>query len=130
MSNPEGLGGRPRAEDSFDMEQVKLFGRFRATYKTMADFLNVSERTIERLMADEGSKFCRYYNKGFSTMKMSLSEAQVNAALNGNSALLIWLGKQHLDQRDKQEIESKVEVTGRPVISFGDTSKKGDKENE
>ena len=106
------------------MEQVKLFGRFRATYKTMADFMGISERTIKRYMEDENSKFCHHYNKGFSTMKMSLSEAQVNSALNGNSALLIWLGKQHLDQKDKQEVQSTVEVTGRPVISFSDTSKK------
>ena len=127
MSNPEGIGGRPRAEDSIDMEQVKLFGRFRATAQTMADHLGLCVRTIERLMADKECKFSRCYNKGFSTMKMSLSEAQVNSALNGNSALLIWLGKQHLDQKDKQEIESKVEVSGRPLIEFGDTSKKEDK---
>ena len=26
-------------------------------------------------------------------------------ALKGNTTMLIWLGKQYLDQRDKQEVE-------------------------
>ena len=124
MSNPEGIGGRPRAEESIDLKQVAIFGRFRATHETMADYFEVSVRTIERYMADDESKFCRAFKRGMAKLKMRISEAQVKSACDGNPTLLIWLGKQYLDQKDKQEIQSTVEVTGRPFISFSDTSKK------
>ena len=35
--------------------------------------------------------------------KISLRRAQFEKALGGNVAMQIWLGKQHLDQRDKIE---------------------------
>jgi hypothetical protein len=35
-------------------------------------------------------------------------------------------GLKNMGWSDKQEIESKVEMTGNPVISFGDTSKRED----
>ena len=38
--------GRPKTE--YDLKQVELFGRFKATYQTMADWFEVDVRTIER----------------------------------------------------------------------------------
>ena len=35
--------------------------------------------------------------------KISLRRAQFEKAIGGNVAMMIWLGKQHLDQRDKIE---------------------------
>ena len=102
--------GRPKSLDGVDFEQVALLGRFLATHETMAEHFDVCVRTIERYMNDEDSKFCRVYKKAFSECKMSLAEAQVNAALEGNATLLIWLGKQHLNQVDKQEIKQEVDV--------------------
>ena len=99
------LGGRPKSLDKVDFKQVKLLGRFRATHETMAEHFDVCVRTIERYMKDEESKFCRVYKKAFAECKMSLAEAQINSALEGNPTLLIWLGKQHLNQVDKQEIK-------------------------
>ena len=115
--------GRPRADETIDMKQVAIFGRFRATHETMADFFGISTRTIERYMAEVDGKFCRHYKKGMSKLKMKLSEAQIEAACNGNATMLVWLGKQYLDQKDKQEVSSTVEFTGQPVITFGNTSK-------
>lgn len=102
--------GRPKSLDSVDLEQVALLGRFRATHETMAEHFDVCVRTIERYMKDEESEFCRVYKKAFSECKMSIAEAQVNAALEGNATLLIWLGKQHLNQVDKQEVKQEVEL--------------------
>lgn len=39
--------------------------------------------------------------KGRETGKESLRRAQYKAALSGNATMLIWLGKQHLQQRDQ-----------------------------
>ena len=46
--------------------------------------------------------------------------------LFGKSAGGAIFGLKNMGWSDKQEIESKVEVTGQPLISFGDTSKKED----
>lgn len=118
--------GRPKSLDGVDFKQVALLGRFRATHETMAEHFDVSVRTIERYMKDEESEFCRVYKKAFAECKMSLAEAQVKSALDGNATLLIWLGKQHLNQVDKQEIKQDLTVTGAPIIAFADTTKKED----
>ena len=97
-------GGRPKKE--FDLKQVEIFGKFRATYETMADYFGCSEQTIRRNIQDENSEFCKVYKKAFSNSKLKLSEAQFQYALKGNASLLIWLGKQYLGQTDKQETEN------------------------
>ena len=124
MSADNSNMGRPKVLEDIDLEKVELFGRFKATHETMADYFEVSVRTVERYMADDESNFCRVYKRGMAKFKLRLSEAQVQSACAGNATMLVWLGKQYLDQKDKQEIQSTVEVTGRPFISFSDTSKR------
>lgn len=119
-----GMAGRPSELENIDFAQVELMGKFRATHETMAEHFGVCVRTIERYMADEEGEFCRVYKKAFSECKMKLSEAQMKSALEGNATMLVWLGKQHLGQKDKQEIKTDLTVSGAPLINFGDTSKK------
>ena len=91
--------GRPRIE--LDPKQAKIFGYFRATYDTMAELIGCHVDTIRAAMQDEDSEFSKAYKKGFSSMKMKLSEAQVKTAIEEhNPTLLVWLGKQYLDQKD------------------------------
>ena len=91
--------GRPRIE--LDPKQAKIFGYFRATYDTMAGQIGCHVDTIRAAMQKEDSEFSKAYKKGFSSMKMKLSEAQVKTAIEEhNPTLLVWLGKQYLDQKD------------------------------
>ena len=91
--------GRPRIE--LDPKQAKIFGYFRATYDTMAEQIGCHVDTIRAAMQDEDSEFSKAYKKGFSSMKMKLSEAQVKSGIEDrNPTLLVWLGKQYLDQKD------------------------------
>ena len=91
--------GRPRIE--LDPKQAKIFGYFRATYDTMAEQIGCHVDTIRAAMQDEDSEFSKAYKNGFSSMKMKLSEAQVKTAIEEhNPTLLVWLGKQYLDQKD------------------------------
>jgi hypothetical protein len=108
--------GRPSELENIDMSQVEIMGKFRATHETMADYFGVCVRTIERYMSDEEGEFCRVYKKGFANCKLKLSEAQVNLAMEGNATMLVWLGKQHLDQKDKQEIDNNVTISKEPKI--------------
>jgi hypothetical protein len=91
--------GRPRIK--LDPKQAKIFGYFRATYDTMAEQIGCHVDTIRAAMQDDKSEFSKAYKKGFSSMKMKLSEAQVKTAIEEhNPTLLVWLGKQYLDQKD------------------------------
>ena len=91
--------GRPRIE--LDPKQAKIFGYFRATYDTMAEQIGCHVDTIRAAMQDENSEFSKAYKKGLSSMKMKLSEAQVKTAIDEhNPTLLVWLGKQYLNQKD------------------------------
>lgn len=98
------MAGRKKIQ--LDTKQAEIFGYFKATYETMADYLGVSIDTIRDRM-QEGNEFSNAYKKGFSGMKMKLSEAQLQTALKGNATLLIWLGKQYLGQKDSFEDNTK-----------------------
>ncbi len=56
---------------------------------------------IERRMAKEAGEFRRAYEKGFGRLKIPLRRQQIETAKKGNVSMLIWLGKQLLDQSDK-----------------------------
>lgn len=103
--------GRPASIDTTDenvMLQVELFGRLCATHEEMANWFECDVRTIERLMKSQDdnmleSEFCRVYKKAQAESKTSIRRIQMAKALDGDNTLLIWLGKQLLGQRDKQE---------------------------
>jgi hypothetical protein len=98
MKIPKTKAGRPKLE--FDLKQVELMGYFKATYDTMASYLECSIETIKRNMA-ENEQFCASYKKGNSRLKLKLSESQIKLAVDKlNPTMLIWLGKQYLDQRE------------------------------
>lgn len=117
--------GRPKESFKVDMKdkavakQVELFGSLVATHREMANWFECNVRTIERYMADKEGDFCRVYKKAEANAKISLRRTQLAEANNGNATLLIWLGKQLLEQRDV----SKVEVAGDPDAPLKTESK-------
>jgi hypothetical protein len=68
--------------------------------------VGVSVDTLDRRFAAE-------IEKGRSNLRTSLRRWQLEAAKKGNVAMLIWLGKQYLEQTEKveqvQEITAKIE---------------------
>ena len=108
--------GRPKF--IIDYETVDKLASIMATQEEIAAFLDVSVRTLQR---DE--EFCHVYKKGLDKGKMSLRRKQY-AMSETNPTMAIWLGKQYLGQKDKQELES----TGSQNInvSFNIPRPKGD----
>ena len=101
--------GRPAME--FDLSEVEKLGTIGATAHEMAAWFNCGLRTIERRMGKVDGDFRRSYEKGFGRLKMSLRRKQIETANAGNVTMLIWLGKQLLDQADKREIVQESTVT-------------------
>jgi hypothetical protein len=90
--------GRPRKEvDVATLERLAAIGH---TQKECAVLLDCSPDTIQRNWHEE-------WEFGRETCKSSLRAKQVELATCGNVTMLIWLGKQMLDQSDKQEVTGK-----------------------
>jgi hypothetical protein len=103
--------GRPKFK--IDWKRFDQMCFVQCTQEEIAAFLGCSVATIERRVEeDHGIKFAEYYAQKSAGGTQSLRRAQYKAAMAGNPALLIWLGKQKLGQRDKQEVTG---VDGGPI---------------
>lgn len=87
---------RPKKE--IDYTTVEKLASIQCTQEEIANFLEISVRTLQR---DE--EFCRIFKKGQDNGKMSLKRYQFKLA-EKNTAMAIWLGKQYLGQRDNIDI--------------------------
>ena len=79
-----------------DTQAIQKLAQMHCTYDEIAEFLEVSTKTLQR-------NYVHLIKKGRETGNISLRRAQFEKALGGNVAMQIWLGKQHLDQKDKIE---------------------------
>lgn len=97
--------GRPKFK--IDYEEVKKLASIMCTQEEISSFLGCSVDTLQR-----DSKFCGIYKNGIDNGKMSLRRVQYAKAKSGNVTMLIWLGKQYLNQRDRQEIKTTISGDG------------------
>lgn len=109
MVETKNKGGRPKK--AIDYETVeKLAGLF-CTQEEIAAFLGLDVKTLQR-----DASFGAFYKKGQEKGKCSLRRYQYECAKKGNSAMLIWLGKQYLGQKENIDITTqKMEDDGLSV---------------
>jgi hypothetical protein len=106
-TTPRAKIGRPLAK--IDPKQVEQLAMIQCSHAEMAAVLGCSADTIER-------RFAAVIKKGREAGKSSLKRAQFTLAIGGNPTMLIWLGKQHLGQADKQEIAHQGTLTVAQLI--------------
>ena len=109
------------------MEQLGRLCEIQCTAEECAAVLGVSVDTIDRRLKEAGyENFAEFRSKYADRGKMSIRRAQFRSAVeNGNVAMLIWLGKQYLGQRDRHDVDHSggLQVTwqiGDQVIHIGD----------
>ena len=85
-------GGRPPF--IVDYETVRKLSRIQCTQQEIADFLGCSLNKLEK-----DKEFIRVYKKHIGEGRMSLRRKQWKAAEEGNTTMLVWLGKQYLNQK-------------------------------
>ena len=88
---------RPKKYD-IDPKQVEKLAGYGCTNTEIAGVYGCSADLIDK-------SYSEFLTKGRANLKKRLRKAQLDAALSGNSTMLIWLGKQMLGQVDKQEVE-------------------------
>lgn len=97
--------GRKKLE--IDWEQFDKLCFIQCTLREIASWFDCSEDTIERRVTEEqGMRFAEYYDKKRGKGLVSLRRKQFDAALNGNTTLMIFLGKQYLGQKDQQAVDN------------------------
>ena len=86
---------RYKARD-VDPEQVSKLARIGCTQDEIASIVGLSKPTLRK-------HFAREMSEGLDNFRMSLRRLQAKKASEGNVAMLIWLGKQYLGQREKAD---------------------------
>lgn len=97
---------KPMSDKEF--EQLVNMIRIQCTRDEICDILGMSDTTLNRRIKEQGipgvDNFEALYKKHQGEGKASLRRAQWKAAQDGNPTMLVWLGKQMLGQKDKQEL--------------------------
>jgi hypothetical protein len=104
-------GGRPPKLQPTDetIKTIEGLAKIQCTNAEAAAVLSVSRETFEKFLGDH-LKASEAWNNGKDGGKASLRRIQFGLAQKGNTAMAIWLGKQYLGQKDKQEIDQNVNV--------------------
>lgn len=109
-TKPKEGKGRPRFEP--DLAKVEQLAALQCTYEEIAAVIGCSLRTVKTLAKCQD--FQDAYERGKEKGRASLRRMQWKTAEGGNTAMLIWLGKQMLGQAEKQEV--KQETNSRSVV--------------
>ena len=83
---------------NIDTEQVEKLASFGCTNIEIGSFFGCSPDLLEK-------SYSEFLTKGRDKGKIILRQLQWKAAEAGSHTMLIWLGKQILNQSDKQELE-------------------------
>ena len=89
--------GRPKKV--IDWALVEKLSTIQCTTAEIAKIVGVSEARL-----DHDKEYIRIHKKGLDEGRMSLRRLQWQKANEGNVTMLIWLGKQYLGQKDRQEV--------------------------
>lgn len=85
------------------------------TAEEIASILGISTDTLDRELKAQGVTFAERYKEKSAHGKISLRRRQYEAAMKGDRTMMIWLGKQWLNQSEKQEVHSTT-VGGQKII--------------
>lgn len=99
-----------RPKKPIDENLVASLAEIHCTLEEIGAVVGCSRDTLER-------RFAAIIKDAKDRGKASLRRAQMKAALGGNVTMLIWMGKQLLEQRDKSpaEIEAEKQARSQPL---------------
>ncbi|MDH3325160.1 MAG: hypothetical protein OEM38_00420 [Gammaproteobacteria bacterium] len=117
-------GGRPKIK--IDWEEFDKLCALQCTQKEIASWFNCTDDTINnRVKKEKKVSFSEYYSQKAAKGKISLRRKQWQSCESGSVAMLIWMGKQYLDQKDRREVTEgqAAELTPFSEITAGEDKK-------
>ena len=108
--------GRPKIQ--LNLSELQKLCRLNCTMPEIAAFFDIPLRTLEdKYTNDENVR--NAIDKGRNEGKLSLRRKQIQIMdETNNPTMAIWLGKQLLGQRDRQEILQDVHIEERKVLDL------------
>lgn len=103
--------GRGDTKTVVPPDEVHKLATLHCTYKEMSEFFGINVETLKYNFSD-------IIAKGRAETKQALRKAQIKLALSGNATMLIWLGKNILDQS-----ESPLQSENSQILPWDDTDK-------
>ena len=104
------MGKRGPVPFSPDWKQVDNLCGIHCTGSEIAAFFGVEYKTLERACKrDNDVKLGEYIAQKAMRGNISLRRSQWKAQESGNTAMLIFLGKNYLNQKDKSDVEIEAE---------------------
>lgn len=104
------MAGRPKA--NIDWKIVDKYLQAQCNSQGIASILGIAEDTLRRRCEIDHnmnySEYCRL--KKESGLEM-LRAKQYSTAMAGDKTMLVWLGKQYLDQSESHRVDSSISVT-------------------
>lgn len=98
-------GGRP--SKNIDWKLADKLAALHCTGEEMASVLGVCYDTLEKKVKGLGyASFSDYYAEKSASGKISIRRKQFEIAMSGNVTMLIWLGKQMLNQTEKTTVDT------------------------
>lgn len=103
-----------RPKKIVDIELIQELAGLNCSFDEISRIVGVSVRTLHR-------NYGTVIKKGRDYVITSLKRKQFEIAIGGNVTMLIWLGKNILDQTDKTEIkgDSKLEIVRKVLNADG-----------
>lgn len=100
---------RPQVEPNVNERQIEALASIGCTMSEIAAVAEVSVDTLER-------RFAEVIKRGREKCKASIRRKQIEVAMSGQPAMLIWLGKQILGQREVVETINEHKVVEDPAL--------------
>lgn len=111
MPEKKSKGGRPRI--NIDLKGAEKLASLHCTGEEIAGFFDINYDTLLKIIKREYKMgFSEWYKRYSAKGKVSLRRKQFEVAMSGNATMLVWMGKQVLEQSDKTEekIDSSAEI--------------------
>ena len=84
-----------------DWTEFDKLCEFQCTLTEIASWFGCCEDTIETaVLREQGMKFSEYFDIHRGKGKIAIRRKQFQVAMGGDRYMLVWLGKQYLDQAD------------------------------
>lgn len=101
--------GRPKSV--FNERELKYLCSIHCTLEEIAGFFQMNKQILSRKIKEEyGITWSEFYERNSQGSKVSLRRRQIQSAMEGDTKMLVFLGKNMLGQKEKLDFEGEVKV--------------------
>jgi len=101
--------GRPKSV--FNERELRYLCSIHCTLEEIAGFFQMNKDTLSQKIREEyGIGWAEFYERNSQGSKVSLRRRQIQAAMEGDTQMLKFLGKNMLGQKEKVDFEGAVKV--------------------